>query len=347
MWHEFEGWLGTRKMNYADLIKDAFWITLRNRYLWFFGFFAGGTFAGGSFNVPPGSSGGFDDDDFDDFGEPGQGDFAGASTAVPEFDPGQWIFDNLAVILAIVALVALVVLFFIVMSLISQGALAESVAAIDRGESRRFSSAFRVGVSNLWRVLGYYLLFILIALGLLLAIGVPLALLVAGVFAGTESAGARILTGVLVGLVGFALLIVVFIPLSVIGQFALREIVVRRERVVASIGSGYRLFRRNLGKSLLVWLIQLVVSIGAGIALLIALLLVTFILALPAIILAVAGYTTAAIVVAVIVAFLILLPILIVAVGALGTFNHSYWTLAYLRLVAPAQDPTPQPYGGA
>jgi hypothetical protein len=28
-------------LNYWDLIKDSFWITLRNRYLWFFGFFAG------------------------------------------------------------------------------------------------------------------------------------------------------------------------------------------------------------------------------------------------------------------------------------------------------------------
>ena len=34
-------------MNYWDLVKDAFWITLRNRYLWFFGFFAG---VGGSSN---------------------------------------------------------------------------------------------------------------------------------------------------------------------------------------------------------------------------------------------------------------------------------------------------------
>ena len=30
-------------MNYGDLIGDAFRITLRNRYLWFFGFFVGGT----------------------------------------------------------------------------------------------------------------------------------------------------------------------------------------------------------------------------------------------------------------------------------------------------------------
>jgi hypothetical protein len=29
-------------MNYGDLIKDAYWITLRNRFLWFFGFFVAG-----------------------------------------------------------------------------------------------------------------------------------------------------------------------------------------------------------------------------------------------------------------------------------------------------------------
>jgi hypothetical protein len=93
---------------------------------------------------------------------------------------------------------------------------------------------------------------------------------------------------------------------------------------------------------LLVWLIQLAVSIGAGIALLIVLLLVAFVLTLPAIILAAPGYTTAAIV-AGIVAALILLPILIVAAGAIGTFGHSYWTLAYLRLVAPTEGATPHP----
>ncbi len=29
-------------MNYGDLIKDAFWITLRNRLLWYFGYFVAG-----------------------------------------------------------------------------------------------------------------------------------------------------------------------------------------------------------------------------------------------------------------------------------------------------------------
>ncbi len=44
-------------MNYGEIVKAAFWITLRNRILWFFGFFAGGTSAGANFNIPPGNFG--------------------------------------------------------------------------------------------------------------------------------------------------------------------------------------------------------------------------------------------------------------------------------------------------
>ncbi len=62
-------------------------------------------------------------------------------------------------------------------------------------------------------------------------------------------------------------------------------------------------------------------------------LIVDLILFLPTIALAIAGYSTAAIVTGVIAA-LILVPLLLVATGAVGTFNHAYWTLAYLRLAS-------------
>ncbi len=323
-------------MNYGELIKDAFWITWRNRFLWFFGIFAGGTTANANLDLPNIPRGDF----FDDFGDPGRGGLGGIRSALG-FDPGQWILDNLALIVVVAAVVALIVLLFIVMSLISQGALAESVAALDRGENRRFSSAFGAGDSNFWRVLGYFLLLVLISLGLLLAIGVPLALLVTAVFAGTEGAGARMLTVVLAALVGFVLLLVVFVPLSIVWQFGLREVVLHREGILGSISGGYQLFRRNLGKSLLVLLIQVAISIGAGIVLLIATLLLGLLLAAPALILFAAGLNTAGII-AGIVAGLILLPLLLVASGALGAFNHSYWTLAYLRLTGLSGGHLPQ-----
>jgi len=303
-------------MNYGDLIRDAIQITRHNRYLWFFGFFAG---------LGSGGSGG---------GGGGGGDFDEQNSAeiasVAAFAAQRGPFDNVLLIVALVVVVFLILVVFFALYVISQGGLTESVAAIERGEARRFSSTWRAGISYFWRVLGQVLLFVGIVLGLLLAVGIPFALLIAGAFA-TDSTALRALVIFVAVLVGIAVLIVIFIPLAIVRLFARRELVVRGVGVLGSVGTGYRLFRRNLGTSLLVWLIQLGLMLGAGIALIIGLLVVGFVLFLPTILLAVAGSSTAAIIAGV-VAGLLLLPLLVVAVAILGTFNHSYWTLAYLRL---------------
>jgi hypothetical protein len=314
-------------MNYGDLIGDAFRITLRNRFLWFFGFFAGGTGHNYSGNVPS------------QVGNFNSNDFQSSSTMPSAVELGQGI-GSAALIVGIVIVVLILVLFFIIMSIISQGALADSVAAIDRGEGRRFGSAFRTGVGNFWRVLGYIIVFFLVGIGLLLVIGIPVAILIGGTFAATESVGARIAVAVVVGILAVLLLIVVFIPLTIIAQYALRDVVVRRERVLGSVGSGYGLFRRNIGRSLLLWLIHLGLAIGIGIAFILVLLIVGLVLAIPAIALAVAGFSTGVWVAAAVPAGLIFLILFLVATGAIGTFSHAYWTLAYLRLTAP---PTQQP----
>jgi hypothetical protein len=322
-------------VNYGDLIRDAFRITLHNRYLWFFGFFAGGTGTNFLGNVPSGG-GNFNFDNF----QRSSSDISGLTAQV-----GQGLSETV-VILGIVLVVLLIALFFIILAIISQGALADSVAAIDRGEGRRFGSAFTTGMGNFWRVLGYYVVFFLVALGLLMVIAIPVALLIGGTFAATQSTGVRVSVAVVVGILAVLLLIVVFIPLSIIGQYALRNIVVRRERVLGSVGSGYGLFRHNIGRSLLLWLIQLGISIGIGIAFILLLVIFGLILALPVIALAVPGYTTAAWIVGGIEGLLILLPILLVAAGAIGTFSHAYWTLAYLRLTPPTLPPGSPPIPG-
>src|SRR3712207_6527135 len=289
-------------LNYWDLIKDAFWITLRNRYLWFFGFFAG---VGGSsnFNFPRGG-GGFEDNDFDRSG-----------ASAPYF--GQLPFDGpvsgvgVAALIGIVLLGLLIFLVFVILVVISNGGLADSVVAIDRGTRRSFGSTWRAGTSRFWRVLGYYILFFLIGLGLLIAIAVPLGLVIAAVFAGTEATGVRVLSVVLAALVGIPLLIVVFVSLSIISQFALREIVVGGEGVLGAVGGGLRIFWQNLGRSILVWLIQIALRIVATISLLLAGAIVGLVLFVPTILLIVAEYIIAAIVTGV-VAGLILVPLVIV-----------------------------------
>jgi hypothetical protein len=299
-------------MNYGDLIKDAFRITLRNRYLWFFGFFVGLGSGGG------GGGGG----DFDEQDEQGSAEIASVSAVQ------QGAFDNAPLVVGLVLLGLLILLAFFALYVVSQGGLTESVAAIDRGEERRFSSTWRAGARNFWRVLLQILLFLGIVLGLLLAVGIPVALLVAGAFA-TNSIALRAVAVIFAVLVAVVLVVVVFVFVAIVRQFARRELVVRGARVLGSVGSGYRLFRGNLGRSVLVWLVQLGLMLAAGIALVI----VGLLLFLPTILLAVAQYTTAAIAAGV-VAGLILLPLLVVALAILGTFNHSYWTLAYLRLTS-------------
>jgi hypothetical protein len=307
-------------MNYGGLIRDAIRITWRNRYLWFFGFFVGLGSGGG------GGGGGGGGRDLD---EQSSAEIASISPLAVQQEA---LNKNVSLIIALVVLVLLILLLFLVFYVVSQGGLTESVAAIDRGENRSFLSTWRAGASYFWRVLGQVLVFLGIALGLLLAVGIPVALLVLGAFL-TDSTALRVAAVVVAVLVAVALLIVIFIPLAIIRQFSRRELVVRGESVLASVGSGYRLFLENKGRSLLVWLIQLGIMLGAGIALIIALVIVGFVLFLPTIALAAAGYSTAAILAGV-VAGLILVPLLIVAIAILGTFNHSYWTLAYLRLTA-------------
>jgi membrane-anchored glycerophosphoryl diester phosphodiesterase (GDPDase) len=309
-------------MNYGDLLSEAFRLTWRNRYLWFFGFFIAG--GGGSFNFPANFG-----------GEEVRNPFG------PVAGPLQWISDNLVLFLTVViSVIVLLVLVFLVLSIISQGALAESIAALHREETRGFGSAFRAGTANFWRVLGLKVLFFLIALGLLLVIFLPVVLGALAAFSLTDSTGLRVLAFVLGVLFVFVALVVVFLPFAIVNQFGLRELVVSRRRITESIAGGFRLFRRNIGRSLLVWLIQLAVMLGLGIAVLVVLVILGAILLGPAIALFATDHATAGVVAGVVGGVLFLVPVFVIS-GAIGAFNHAYWTLAYLRLVEPPEDLEP------
>jgi hypothetical protein len=304
-------------MSYGEIITSAFRVAWGNRYLWFYG-----VFAGAGANIPLPNIGGGGDFDFDG---PSAARAAVAASQGSEIDPGLAITIGVAVVLLLLA--------FIVLSLIAQGALAESVAAIDRGGQRSFRTAWQAGTRHVWRVLGFVVLLLVIVLGLVLVIGIPLVAIVAAVFSATESLAVKIIVGVVAGLVGLAGLLLLLIPVQIIGQYGLREVVLRESRPVAALRGAYRLLRAHIGKSLILLLIQLGLAIGAALVLILAGLLVGLLLFLPTIALAIAELGTAALVTG-IVAGVVLVTLLVVAYGALGAFNHSFWTLAYLRLRA-------------
>lgn len=294
-------------MPYGELIRDAFGIVIRNRHLWFFGLFVGAP----SFNFQVPSS---------DFGgDEARAAGAGGAMGSPSIGP-----------LEVGILVAALVIFLVVvaLSVISQGALADNVAAIHRGEARGFRAGWRAGWSRFWPILGLGLLAVLIALGLVLAVGLPLVGLVVAAFALTDGGTVQVLVVIGVILVGILALVFVFVPFVVVVRYALRELVLGGQRVIESLRGGWRLFRRNVGRSLLLFLIQFGIDLGASIAVL----LIAFVLALPAILLGVAG-SSAALAVA-IVTGVIVLAFVLAAFGAVGAFGHGFWTLAYLRLAS-------------
>ncbi len=75
-------------------------------------------------------------------------------------DAALWIAENPVLFLVVaISLVVLIFLVLLFLRMLSHGGLVEGVAALHRGETRRFSSTWRAGLSHFWRVLGLKALF--------------------------------------------------------------------------------------------------------------------------------------------------------------------------------------------
>jgi hypothetical protein len=316
-------------VSYSDIIKDAFWIAWRNRFTWFFGFFLSG--AAGSFAYPT---------NFGNFGVSGE-DVSTGGAPPWLLNLGHWIQENVVLFLVIVVgFVLSAVSIWLALFTISRGALAESVAAIERGETRRFSSTWRAGIRYFWRVLGQITIIFLIWVGITLVICLLGGLMAVGTFAATDSVAIRVLVVALEVILFLPVLIAFFVSLTIVGQFALRALVVGGEGVFASIESGYRLFRHNLGRSLLLLLIQISIALGAGGTIFVSLTITGLLLSVPVTLLISSGQNVVSTVVAVALSLIFSIPFIVIT-SAIGVFHQAYWTLAYLRLTRPTQPPAP------
>jgi hypothetical protein len=311
-------------VNYGELIGEAFSIAWRNRFLWIFGIFSGG---GATFVSPT------------NFGTPATP--TGEPTWAVNF--ARWVEDNvgLAIFIFILTILA-IILVFMALSVLCRAALTESVGAIARGDSRGFGSTLRGGLSHFWRVLLQALLIILIWLAVLIPVYAILGAVLFGLFAGllsvTDSTALRIVITLVC--VFFILLLVVaviiaMVALALIQQLALRDLILGNSGIATSIGNGYRLFRRNLGRTLLLLVIQIGISFGVGIVLLIVVTLLGLLLSIPVTILSDSSVST---VVAIAGGLLFSVPVFVLG-GFLGTYYQAYWTLAYLRLTADDTQP--------
>jgi hypothetical protein len=321
-------------MDYGQLIREAWQMTWRHRFLWPLGLLAGGV-TGGSYG------GGWG-------GGPAQRPDEPRSPAPPTpgvdltpADVARWAAENAGLIAAAVAVLALLGLLLLIVSVIAQGGMARATIDLAGGRETTFGGTWRAGRRLFWRFVGLWLL--LAAAGLVVAAVVGgFAALVAGLAAAGDAGWPAALVGLAVGLPLVLAGIVAGVVVSIILPYAQRAIAVGGIGPLAALRAGWLVLRAHPGASLLVWLLNLALGIAAGLAIGIAMLAVLVVLGIPgALVWSVAGFG-APTVAYLVVGGLLALAALLTLIGLSNAFFWSYWTLAYLRLAGrPEGQPVP------
>ncbi len=312
-------------MNYEMLLKDAWRMTWRNRFMWVLGLFAGGASAGASYNgsingsMPVG---------------PGNGSPPNVSPAMREaFSSAiRWVSENLAFIVILVVLATAILLMLLVVSFIARGAVVRTAVDLEAGQPTSLSAAWRAGRQLFWRQVRLSLVLAGIAICVALALGV----LVMTAYFGVSTIGGGwplgIVLALIIGMPAILLLFVGVTVLSIVVNYAQRAIVVDDVGAVDSLRFGWRTFRAHVSASIITWLVSIATMIGAGIvAALVLIAALSVAGGIGVAIWAVAGMTPSFI------AYAIVAVLLIIGIGALlsaivNTFFWNYWTLVYLRL---------------
>lgn len=259
----------------------------------------------------------------------------------PELEPGlreagRWLSQNQEFVTTLVALLVagavILGLLFLVVSLIAQGGMARATADLSMGRPSSLGQAWGVGLQLIWRYLLLWLLLILVVVLVSLAIAAFFGLI--AILFSLASDTPRVILLALAGVLGLVLLVVaipLLIAVTVVVAFAQRAIAVEDVGPLAALETGIRLVRRNLGTTGIAWLINLALSIGAGIAIVLALLVVAIPLGIVVFVLfSVTGVSEVAILFAV-AAVLALVGVLWFFAAVANTFFWHYWTMVYLN----------------
>jgi|SRR5919108_4869764 hypothetical protein len=309
-------------MPYLDIVTRSFTIAWRYRYLWLIAFFSGEAGGGNFFSGNPGIN-------------------RNTDLATMPQQVANWITEHagLLTFLAVAWLVLAIALFFL--GAVCEGATVRASAEHDAERPFGLRLAWTMGVRTMWRIVRFRLLII--------ALGLPLALLFVLWTLGAISALVRQDLSAFLALI--AILVLLFVVALVYGtylffldRFGSRAVVLEERMAMASIARAHRLLFKRFGRSLLVWLLALAIAVGVGVA--VASLSAVLLLPLGVALAATASSGSPAFWVVLAVTLVILLPVYFVVFGFLGAQSSTYWTLAFRRLdleyPPPARLPLPQ-----
>lgn len=288
-------------MDYGKTISRAVTIVWEYKFLILLGILAslGSGSGASSFN---GSSGGSGSDQ--PFMEPGQMPELVEPGQFPEFG-GEVAGLAVGLVLAIACVALFIGLALWVVSSVARGGLIAAVEGIENGTKMGFSKAWGAGWQKLWTLLGIGLLPAIPAL-LLFIVGV----LVAGAYSGLFALFGEtlVLPAGTAGLtVGLVLIVCIAIPivlaLTILRVFAERACMLEDLGVVDAYRRGYEVLTANMGEAIMLYLLQIGISIVLGI-----------LLFLPGIFLLIC---------------FCLWPLLLALQGAISAAISALWTLAW------------------
>lgn len=336
-----------RTVDFGKLIGDTWRLVWRHKFLWFFGLFAGGSSffsGGGNFNFEAGTG------DVQPSGNSrGQADDTGREIL-------DWVNVHMTLVIILIASVITLLVLIWLWSIVCRGAVIGSARDVRQEQSISFRSAFARGRESFGRLLLFdlFLLLLIICLVVIVAAAVMFILFLVMVADTVGTVILSILGFWLLALIGFGLgclacCTVWFVPwifFGIIMNYATRAVVLEGRRPMAAFRRAWRVMMDNLGQTMLMFLVNLGLSIGAGVAILLA----VGVSAVPTVITWIFAYNQDWPMSLIIVAsglMVIPLALMILATAAINTYFTSYWTIGYDKLAGnePADEPKPPKAG--
>ncbi|MEI7791863.1 MAG: hypothetical protein WCI57_00025 [Candidatus Berkelbacteria bacterium] len=342
-------------MDYGKIIGRAWEITKKYRWLWWLGLLAlcaeGSMSSPGSFfgsgNGGSSTDQGTNGDLFQRFlpATPVSGDksasifnifpkiHASSSDVLSKYQipddmkwAGQFLLDHIWTGVAILLVMLIIWLVILYVSYSAKAGLILSVKSLETSNKELgFKKAYHEGREFVWKLFGQDLI-----IGLSVMLGVSALVFLCflpWLLSHTESS---ILYGILLGVILVLPAIVASLYISILIKVSSRAIVIDKMGIFDSLSHVHTMVRKNLGNSIVLWLIQVGIAIVVSFIMMLFVFVVVIIMILAGIIAAIAS-PVAGVVVGCILA-VVMLGGVYLALSIFNTFLSSYWTISYRAL---------------
>jgi hypothetical protein len=294
------------KVNYLEILKKAWDITWKNRYLWWFGFFLAlglnGLSSNQSFNAE----------------KDGKNQEKVFSALANFYNHHQ------ELVITLFAIVSLLLILLIILKIISRAGLIKSVAEIEKGKVGSFKKGFGEGKKYFWRVLAINFIVGIFTFFLIAVIFSPIVFLIY-----LKS----YIVALFLGILAIIIFIVLMVLVSFLKEYAQIYLIISNISVNSALESGYQLFIKNIWPSIIFSIIFIPISLVLGIGIFLSFLI--FVLTFG--IIGLIFYFLFAKVGALIIAILGILAfaIFVLALGSVfETFKQTAWVLFFQEVAS-------------